>query len=188
MIRYLALLVASCAFGQVTVSFSHQPLASFEAAIGAKLPGIALYSATACSVASSQLSGGVIQQKAEGAGLNVVGPALALPTGLRSKNKTHLSKIVTILKWAAVGASIIVAAKGVSIGTVQGVTFGAGALQVIETALTPQTTAADQIFGAAAAQLLNPQDIVVIPQNGCISRLFFGDYVPKFKPVTVVLP
>jgi hypothetical protein len=170
------------------LTISHQPLASFEAAIGAKLPGIALYSATACSAVETRISGGSIQQRAEMAKLNVVGPALAIPTGMRSKNKTALSRTVNTLKWAAVATSIIIAAKGVSPGVVQGVTFGAGALQVVEAALTPNTDQAGQVFAGALAQLLNPNDLLVIPAGGCVSRLFFADYVKGFTPIAATIP
>jgi len=184
----LALLLCTAASAQVTVTFSHQPIQSFEAAIGPRLSGIALYSATACSVLQRNLSGGLIQQQAEIAGkLNVVAPALAFSTGNRSRNRSGLSRFLNVLKWASVGAAVIVAAKGASPGLIEGFTFGAGAIQVIDTTLAPSNEAAQQAFLSVLGQLLNPGDTIAVPAGGCVSKVFFGDYIPGWKPISTTL-
>jgi hypothetical protein len=177
--------------GQVVVTYSQQPGQTFQALEGASLKNVALYSAAICNYSTSPeppVSGGVIRQGAElAAHLNVVDGVLTNPTAQRAQSKSKLSRGVTILKYLSMGVAF-----GATIHTgapatlVEGATTLGGGLQLYETYLNTQQTAAAQTANAVVPVMLDVAAQYQAPPGGCApSRLFFAEQVDPFSPVGV---
>jgi len=186
---------ASPAASGAMLTISHQPIETWRASWGAKLPGVAEYSVQICNQTASTftIAGGRIRQLVETAAhINVVDAALVPATGQRAQRHSKLNRGLTILKWSGAAASFAIALRQPAISpTWTSVATGvSGGAALAQSTLSTDAAQAQQQAAAATAAVLDTNVLYPIgPAPACMpSRIVFGDFVPGFKPVSIPLP
>ncbi len=177
-------LAALSASAQVTASFSPQPLASFRAAFGSKVRGVAIYDVQVCSKAAADVAAGVVMQAAQ-TKFSTVNAVLNDATVRQARSANKWVKASRILEVLSGLATIF----GVS-GAFQ---VGKGALTVLAS-LPPVAHELQGYFegqapppaGAYSGSML--QGLIHVAPNSCEGRLLLGEYVKGLKPFQVVIP
>lgn len=173
--------------GTVQATISLQPRQVFIAAEGATLTKVAMYSMAVCNSSNSAetKSEGLLRQAAETqAHLNVVDSVLVPATSARAAKKSKLGKFMSGLKWAGFAAAVVLAAK---LPTKpiwsEGATAIAAGVQLGQSALAPDQTAAQATAAAAQASMIDPSRIMALAPGTCATRILLAEYVAGFKPV-----
>ena len=184
MTKFTVLFAAVCSLKaqSVNVTYTHQPLAVFKAAIGAQLDHVGLYSATACndSMQAYKLDEG--QLIAHAGKFGVIDPALNLSVIDMSKRRTKKYILFRALDYAGFAATIAAGRDG-------GKDFKTVSL-LLSGVFGRVADAVDRNKGVSPEliqALAHPSRAVTLEPSACTSRLMFGEYRTSFQPYTIQL-
>lgn len=165
------------------IAFTPQPLESFKAAFGSKLPGVAVYDVVVCNNSPQYLDvpAGRVYQAAL-AGMAPLNRSLTQATLRRARRGSRWHQVAAVAEWLGFAAGLL---------TASGTIAASEAVRVI-----PPIVAAgahrlrDQYDSEQpeAAKLFEKdflEDVLVLPPGGCASRILLGRYDKAVKPFVV---
>ena len=178
MMRFSALLMALPAFGQITVSISHQPLEACRAALGSCPKGVGIYRATACSATAAKVSEGRLIQAIE-TKVAVLDPALTAATAAVAKRRGPKAQAVRIIEYASLASA--------------GYLTGGDIAPKVATALLGIHAITDKLRADADSEaavssfsgFLLATRTLSLDAGACDSRLALGEYRGSFPPFQV---